>query len=133
MLFCGAWCLQYVVQGATLWGMSKQVRLSKDVSVRVDALAVSERRSFANMVEVLLLGALDGGLAGAGGTVGGNAGRERLRSSEAVAAPMRGSAPPVPASPSVRAHMKKHRPAVQCATLVDEGECPDCGTIVDNA
>jgi len=39
----------------------------------------------------------------------------------------------MPRSVSVRAHMKKHRPAVQCPTLIDEGECPDCGTIVDNA
>ena len=132
--------MQYVVQGATLWGMSKQVRLSKDVSVRVDALAVSERRSFANMVEVLLLGALDGGLAerdqgrrevaaGLGAAVpavsGGSGSTAPLSSS--------GDSSPRSASPSVRAHMKKHRPAVQCATLVEAGECPDCGTIVDNA
>ena len=33
-------------------------------------------------------------------------------------------------TPVVRAHMKKHRPAVECPTRVVEGVCPDCGQVV---
>lgn len=40
--------------------MSKPVRIRSDVAARVDVLAASERRSFANMVEVLLLQSLGG-------------------------------------------------------------------------
>ncbi len=40
--------------------MSKQVRLSDDLAARVGGVAELERRSFANMVEVLLLAALAG-------------------------------------------------------------------------
>jgi len=120
--------------------VGRPVRIRQDVAVRVEGLASVEKRSFANMVEVLLLGALDGGLAerdqgrrevaaGLGAAVpavsGGSGSTAPLSSS--------GDSSPRSASPSVRAHMKKHRPAVQCPTLIDEGECPDCGTIVDNA
>ena len=52
--------------------MSRPVRLRAAVADRVVTLAASERRSFANMVEVLLLAALeDGGLAERGERVTG--------------------------------------------------------------
>jgi hypothetical protein len=47
--------------------MSRPVRVQGGVAVRVEALAGVERRSFANMVEVLLLEALEGrGVSGVG-------------------------------------------------------------------
>ena len=129
--------------------MGRPVRIRQDVAVRVEGLASVEKRSFANMVEVLLLGALDGEeerplpypsksdgnqmvpdawertvLTERGEVLRGN------ESDAGVSAPL---APPadLPRSVSVvRAHMKKDRPAVQCGTRVAAGVCPDCGTIV---
>ena len=117
--------------------MGRPVRIRQDVAVRVEGLASVEKRSFANMVEVLLLGALD--VDGAGPVRPRSSSGEERRHDKAEAAgsiPASGDVPANPRMPrsvSVRAHMKKHRPAVQCPTLIDEGECPDCGTIVDNA
>lgn len=112
--------------------MSKPVRIRQDVIDRVGAAAESERRSLANMVEVLLLAALaERGVKAAvvspDGGEGQNGTREGLTPSSA--APRSVSAdPPATVLSVARPHMKKNRPAVECSSraFVD-GACPDCG------
>ena len=121
------------------------------MAVRVEAVASAERRSLANMVEVLLLAALTELEARGLGEVPGAQARKTAdtRSEtplvrEAAPAGL-GTAARVDASRSVspadvaatiqgvtvvRPHMKKNRPAVECPERVVAGECPLCGTVV---
>lgn len=100
--------------------MSQPVRIKSDVAARVNERAVEERRSFANMVEVLLLEALGGAalterpVAGAS-----SAGRS-------VTAAVSRVVHDVP----MRPHMRKDRPALQCDGRVVVGEvCSVCGGV----
>lgn len=117
---------------------TRQVRVSADVAVRVGVLADREKRSFANMVDVLLLQALEGAVLTERDTAGPVAraqgtGREfgdcaplgHAPASRSVSAV---SVPPAKDNQTVRPHMKKNRPAVECPTRVYvDGVCPDCG------
>lgn len=47
------------MQSATLRCMSKPVRIPDDLAEQIEALAHQERRSLANMVQVLLVHAID--------------------------------------------------------------------------
>ena len=113
--------------------MSKPVRVPEYVAIQVQREADGERRSFANMVEVLLLAALEGR-----GSADG-ARRDSVTASTLAheTKPVRSSsaapselAATVPGVTIVRPHMKKHRPAVECPERVVAGECPLCGTVV---
>ena len=84
-----------------------QVRIPADVAHQVQNLAGTERRSFTNMVEVLLLKAL---------TSQSREPAERLTGD--------------PENGRVRPHMKKNRPAVECPTRWPSGVCPDCGQTI---
>ena len=114
--------------------MSKPVRIKDFVADRVEEVASSERRSFANMVEVLLLAALagrDGAVAKVPEVVAVQDGK-----SQEVLPTGRASRPAsvVPAAVHdvpMRPHMKKHRPAVECPARVPAGGvCPECGAVV---
>ena len=86
-----------------------QVRVTAELASQVSELAEVERRSFANMVEVLLVRALA------------SQSREPAERLTSINATIAGS---------VRPHMKKNRPAVECPTRWPSGVCPDCGQTI---
>lgn len=113
--------------------MSRPVRIRGFLAGEVEAAALSERRSFANMVEVLLLAALEGRAPVRGGGV------EAVRPAAVAAAvdPDAGVRPSSAVQAGVhdvrmpRAHMRADRPATECATRVLAGTtCPDCGKMI---
>ncbi len=115
--------------------MSKPVRIREHVASRIDVLAESESRSFANMVEVLLEGALE-----ARGNVRRNdevAGRIRVDHVVSPIAPKSLKVSPadvaatVPGVQTLRPHMRKDKPALQCEQRIMPGEvCAVCGQVL---
>lgn len=108
------------------FGVSRPVRIRPDVAARVELVADGERRSFANMVEVLLLAALTerGRDESASGTDPGTPG-VRLRGTAV-------QAPDTPRSVSAdrpvthnRRHMRGDRPALECTST--DIPCSVCG------
>ena len=124
--------------------MSRPVRIRGDVVAQVEAVALGERRSLANMVEVLLLAALAGRDQGAEGS-GRQAGLSRAvvsgvgGSTESHSSPAPSSSRPASADVAatvpgvmvgVRAHMRGDRPMLECSERVASGVCPKCGRVL---
>lgn len=113
--------------------MSKPVRIRDDVAARVAVVAEGERRSLANMVEVLLLASL-AERGSSSGEVASSEDRVTLRAGSGfnsrASSSRSASADPDVTVPSVRPHMKKNRAAVECGSrLFVDGVCPDCGQV----
>jgi len=109
--------------------VSKPVRIREFVAAPVAERAASENRSFANMVEVLLLAALtergqrtNGALESGGADSTTPSSVPRSVSADVAAT--------IPGVQIIRPHMKKNRPAVECPVRVVAGVCPDCGEVV---
>ena len=125
--------------------MSKPVRIRDHVAGRVEVFAASERRAFANMVEVLLEDALDRRVAVLEGqsvkrsvlTERGSA--DGTQGDPAAASPRAHETKPprsvsadvaatIPGVTVVRPHMRKDRPAIECGERVLPGSvCGVCG------